>query len=136
VKRCSRCKSKKPFSEYGSDRKARDRKNHRCNECNKENSKKLYEEKHGTAEQRQLWKDRLLEYIKAQKELGHSLREIACCTGLDKSTISYYLSGKRKVGMQAVKKWRNAGLMWGLSLPEKLPWLLDDESLKTIMDLS
>jgi predicted transcriptional regulator len=105
MKRCSRCKQELALSKFDKSRRAKDKLNHRCTKCNRAAAKERYEKKHGTAEERKTYQDNLLEYIEYLRKHNYTLKEIATRVGLDESTISYYLSGKRKVGTQAVKKW-------------------------------
>jgi predicted transcriptional regulator len=104
MKKCSKCKQPLPDSAYSNCRSAKDRLNHKCDECNREVAKTHYEKTHGTSEERKAKQKLLLDYIKSLKQQKWTLKDIAEATGLDESTISYYLSGKRRVGTQAVRK--------------------------------
>lgn len=78
-----------------------------CKQCRKKIAKKEYYAKtHGTATERRQEKQTLHEYILKLRSQGYTLKQIAEKTGLHKSSISYYLSGKRTVGIAAVHKWR------------------------------
>jgi antitoxin component HigA of HigAB toxin-antitoxin module len=76
----------------------------RCKVCNRRIVKEYYEKSHGTDKHRQERQSTLYKYIKHLKTKGYTLKDIAAETGLDTSSISYYLNGKRKVGMNAVRK--------------------------------
>ena len=104
MKKCSRCKQDKPDSAYSKCQSAKDGLNHRCNECNRLVAKVHYESKNGSAKERKDAQEQLLDFIKHLRNEKHTLKEIAEITGLDESSISYYLSGKRKVGSRAVQK--------------------------------
>jgi DNA-binding CsgD family transcriptional regulator len=104
MKLCSKCKEPKPDSAYSNCQSAKDGLNHRCDDCNRLVANAYYEKKNGTAKERKLAQEQLLDFIKHLRSAGETLKEIANLTGLDESSISYYLSGKRKVGTKAVKK--------------------------------
>lgn len=105
MKQCSRCKKDLSDSAYSQCRSAKDGLNHRCNDCNREVVKTHYEKANGTTQERKNAQDELLDFIKfLRNEKKETLKEIADTTGLDESSISYYLSGKRKVGTKAVRK--------------------------------
>lgn len=108
MKKCSNCNKEKPTSEFSDNRSASDGKMHRCKVCNRKLVKKHYEKSHGTEQQRQAKQSTLYLFIKhLREEKNKTLKEIAFETGLDESSISYYLSGKRRVGMQAVRKYED-----------------------------
>jgi len=104
VKRCSKCKNNLPDSAYSNCQSAKDGLNHRCDECNRLVARTHYAKKHGTTQERKEKQEAFLKYIKSLREQDWTLNRIAEATGLDESSISYYLSGNRKVGTQAVKK--------------------------------
>ena len=108
MKRCSNCSKDKPTSEFSDNRSASDGKMHRCKVCNRKVVKNHYEKSHGTEQQRHAKQTTLYLYIKhLREEKNKTLKEISIDTGLDESSISYYLSGKRQVGIQAVRKFEN-----------------------------
>lgn len=108
MKTCSKCKKEKPISDFSYNRSAKDGKMHRCKNCNRKIVKAYYEKEHGTEQQRQSRQSTLYLYIKHLRDnKKKTLKEIAADTGLDESSISYYLSGKRSVGMEAVRKFEN-----------------------------
>lgn len=106
MKTCSKCKKDLPISNFSRSSSAKDNLMHRCKKCNRKVAKAHYEASHGTKQQREKEQTELFELIKKFKRLGFTLKAIAEMVGLDESSISYYLSGKRKVGTQAVKKWQ------------------------------
>jgi hypothetical protein len=105
MKKCSSCHKEKPLDEFGANKHTKDGKMNRCIECNRKLAQKNYEGIHGTKEERESLQKQLLTYIISLRDNGYKLREISELTGLDKSSISYYISGKRKVGMNAVRKY-------------------------------
>lgn len=106
MKRCSSCHVEKNLNDFGVNKRIKDGRMNRCIECNRKQALEIYEIKHGTKKERQSLQEQLLTYIINLRADGHKLREISEITGLDKSSISYYLSGKRKVGMNAVRKYK------------------------------
>ncbi len=104
MKKCSHCKKDQQISNFSRSSSAKDGKLHKCKKCNRKVAKAHYEKSHGTKQQRETEQTRLFDYIKQLKKEGWTLSVIAATLGLDESSISYYLSGKRKVGMQAVRK--------------------------------
>ena len=107
MKKCSRCQHELPSEAFGKSTSAKDGLMHRCKECNRKVAEEHYTKLHGTKESRQDKQNVLYEYIKSLKKSGHTLSKIAEATGLDQSSISYYLNGKRSVGMQAVEKYEH-----------------------------
>jgi len=77
----------------------------KCKKCNKQLATKNYEKINGTKEERDTLQTRLYNFIIDLRDQGYPLKEIASKTGLDKSSISYYINNKRKVGMNAVRKY-------------------------------
>ena len=80
----------------------------RCIDCNRKLAAQYYDRRQGTLEQRQEQQSTLYVHIQYLRSQGYTLKKIADEVGLDKSTISYYLSGKRNVGMSAVRKSKKA----------------------------
>ena len=107
MKKCSRCQRELPFEAFGKSASAKDGLMHRCEECNRKVAEEHYIKLHGTKEERQAKQNVLYEYIKSLKKSGCTLIKIAEATGLNQSSISYYLNDKRSVGMQAVEKYEN-----------------------------
>lgn len=105
MKRCSVCLERKPLEAFGANQAAKDSRMNKCRECNRRSVGKHYEKNNGTREERENLQNELYIYITLLRNQGHQLKEIAEATGLDKSSISYYLGGKRKVGMNAVRKY-------------------------------
>ena len=106
-KTCSICKTHLPLSEFSMNRSAKDGKMSRCKKCNRKVVKDHYEKYKGTEEYRRGREAKLLKYIIILKDSGQTLKQIAEKTGLDESSISYYLRGKRQVGMNAVSKFES-----------------------------
>ena len=77
-----------------------------CSECNRNRAKAHYINKAGTQEQRNKATNTLYEYIQRLHKKNWTLQQIAAEVGLDESSISYYLSGQRQVGMRAVKQYK------------------------------
>lgn len=95
------------MEDFGKSSTAKDDKASRCKRCNRDAATRHYESRNGTHQDRQSKQTALYNYISGLKQEGHSLKQIAELVGLDKSSISYYLSGKRKVGTAAVKKFNS-----------------------------
>jgi len=104
MKKCSSCGRNLPLEDFGVSRTAKAGRSSRCKQCNREAATRHYEKRYGTHQDRKSKQTALYNYIVRLKQEGHSLKQIAELVGLDKSSISYYLSGKRKVGTAAVKK--------------------------------
>ena len=81
----------------------------RCKNCNRKEARKHYALLHGSNKERKDLSSTLLLHIKHLRKKGWTLKQIANDTGLDASSISYYLRGERSVGMYAVKKWKANG---------------------------
>ena len=96
-----------PLEDFGTSQTAKDGKASRCKQCNREAATRHYESRNGTHQDRESKQTSLYNYIVRLKQDGYSLSQIAQEVGLDKSSISYYLSGKRKVGTAAVKKFNS-----------------------------
>ncbi|MHA1962609.1 MAG: helix-turn-helix domain-containing protein [Candidatus Thorarchaeota archaeon] len=94
----------KKLTEYSKCRSSSDGLNHRCDECNRLVANDHYERNNGTKKERKRKHTAFLDYIKSLRQQKWTLKDIAEATGLDESSISYYLSGKRQVGTKAVKK--------------------------------
>ena len=105
MKQCSVCHEEKATTEFGINNATKDSRLNRCIECNRTKSNESYERNNGTKEARQILQTKLYDTITDLRNQGYPLKEIANKTGLDKSSISYYLNGKRKVGMNAVRKY-------------------------------
>lgn len=105
MKRCTKCLEEKPPEEFGICQTTKDGRMTRCKECNKQIVSEHYGNKNGTKDEREYLQQNLLQIITSLRSQGRSLKQIANETGLDSSSISYYLRGKRKVGMNAVRKY-------------------------------
>lgn len=106
MKRCSYCKKDLPISNFSRSGSAKDNLMHRCKKCNRKVAKAHYEDLYGTKRQREEEQTKLFNYIRQLKKEGWTLKDIADEVSLDESSISYYLSGRRQVGTQAVKKFK------------------------------
>ena len=104
-KTCTKCRIEKSFSLFSKDRNSNDGRMAQCSECNRNRAKAHYIQRAGTEEYRNKATNTLYEYIKRLHDKNQTLQQIAAEVGLDESSISYYLAGKRKVGMRAVKKY-------------------------------
>ena len=107
LKTCNRCRRKLPFDSFGKNSTAKDGLMSRCKECNKNIATHYYNQAYGSKEQRESEQSSLYQYILSLKKQGHTLRQIAQEVGLDKSSISYYLNGKIRVGTLAVRKFKS-----------------------------
>ena len=105
-KKCSSCKKLLSISAFGINRASKDGLMNRCKACNRAAFRAYYETKNGSKEQREAEQRELLNRIRALRNAGYRLKDIAEKTGLDKSSISYYLNNKRKVGTAAVKRFK------------------------------
>jgi protein-arginine kinase activator protein McsA len=105
-KLCTKCGKKKAISQFSKNKKAKDGFMSQCSACNRDRASKYYSSKVGTPSQRQKATSTLYKTIKRRHEKGWTLKEIGEEVGLDESCISYYLSGKRRVGMKAVNKYK------------------------------
>lgn len=107
MKRCSTCLDRKDISEFGINRAAKDGRMNRCRTCNTKATTQYYEKKSGTKLERETLQNELHNQIKSLRLQGYKLKDIAKTVGLDTSTISLYLAGKRKVGSNAVRKYKS-----------------------------
>lgn len=105
MKQCSVCHQEKELTEYGINKALKNGRMNRCKQCNKEIATKNYEKNYGSKYQREQAQTQLYNLITNLRSQGQQLKDIAETTGLDKSSISYYLNKKRKVGMNAVRKY-------------------------------
>jgi uncharacterized protein YlaI len=105
MKKCSSCREEKEIENFGINKAKKDGRMHKCKECNNRLAIVNYERLNGTKEERSKLQNELYNYILELRSAGHQLKDISEATGLDKSSISYYINNKRKVGMNAVHKY-------------------------------
>ena len=103
-KTCTKCRNEKSSSLFSRDRNSKDGLMAQCSQCNRERAKAHYIQRAGTEATRNKATNTLYEYIQRLHKKNWTLKQIAAEVGLDESSISYYLAGKRQVGMRAVKQ--------------------------------
>ena len=97
---CSKCRCTKIPAKEMVQSKGKPTK--KCKQCKRQEERNKYYAEHKSTKHTAT---KLLAHIKNLRSKGWKLQEIADQIGLDISSISYYLSGKRSVGPTAVRKW-------------------------------